>query len=79
MSDLEYKSSLAAKDDLAAKSSLAATAQLTKAIFDQESFLNIDQETQEKIMKEVKHKKSGGSSLTNKSSTMQSASATTTP
>ena len=45
MSDLEYKSSL------------AATAQLTKAIFNQESFLNIDQETQEKIMKEVKHKK----------------------
>ena len=43
--------------DLEYKSSLAATAQLTKAIFNQESFLNIDQETQEKIMKEVKHKK----------------------
>ena len=43
--------------DLEYKSSLAATAQLTKAVFNQESFLNIDQETQEKFTKEVKHKK----------------------
>ena len=43
--------------DLEYQLSLAATAQLTTAIFNQESFLNIDQETQENIMKEVKHKK----------------------
>ena len=55
--------------DLEYKSSLAATAQLTKAIFDQESFLiNIDQETQEKIMKEVKHKKTEHGIRSNKTS-----------
>ena len=45
------------ESDLECQSSLASTAQITKAIFNQESLVNIDQETQANITKEVKHKK----------------------
>ena len=53
LKNLEYE----IKETLTPSILSAANAQLTKAIFNQESFLNIDQDTQENIMKAVKHKK----------------------